>query len=105
MTNKVFVGYDTREDIAYQVCEHSIQRYNVKIDVMPLVQQDLRQKKMYWREVDKLASTEFTFTRFLVPHLMNYKGWALFIDSDIIFLENVDNLFALADEKYAVMCV
>ena len=59
---------------------------------------------MYWREVDKLASTEFTFTRFLVPHLMNFKGWALFIDCDIIFLEDVTNLFALADEKYAIMC-
>ena len=59
---------------------------------------------MYWREVDKLASTEFTFTRFLI-HLCNYKGWALFYDSDVVFLENVDNLFALADDKYAVMCV
>ena len=57
----------------------------IVVDVQPLVQHDLRQKKMYWRELDKLASTEFTFTRFLVPHLMNYKGWALFIDCDIIF--------------------
>ena len=105
MKNKIFVGYDTREDIAYQVCEHSIHRYNSKVDVKPLIQHDLRQKKMYWRELDKLASTEFTFTRFLVPHLMNYKGWALFIDCDIIFLEDVENLFALADDKYAVMCV
>ena len=36
---------------------------------------------------------------------MDYKGWALFIDCDIVFLENVENLFALADDKYAVMCV
>ena len=95
MSNKVFVGYDTREDIAFQVCEHSIKRYNQNVNVLPLIQHDLRQQKMYWRELDKLASTEFTFTRFLVPHLMNFKGWALFIDSDIIFLDDVDNLFAL----------
>ena len=105
MTQRVFVGYDTREDIAFQVCEYSIKRFNEDIHVIPLVQGQLRQKKIYWREVDKLASTEFTFTRFLVPHLMDYKGWALFIDCDIVFLENVDNLFALADDKYAVMCV
>ena len=105
MTNQVFVGYDTREDIAYQVCEYSIKRYNPGIKVVPLIQQELRQKKIYWREIDKLASTEFTFTRFLVPHLMNYKGWALFIDCDIVFLEDVKNLFSLADDKYAVMCV
>ena len=105
MANQVFVGYDTREDIAYQVCEYSIKRYNPGVKVVPLIQQELRQKKIYWREIDKLASTEFTFTRFLVPHLMNYKGWALFIDCDIVFLEDVKNLFSLADDKYAVMCV
>ena len=105
MTKQVFVGYDTREDIAYQVCEYSIKRYNPSIKIVPLVQQELRQKKIYWREIDKLASTEFTFTRFLVPHLMNYKGWALFIDCDIVFLEDVNNLFSLADDRYAVMCV
>ena len=93
MSNKVFVGYDTREDIAFQVCEYSIKRYNKDVSVLPLIQQDLRQQKMYWRELDKLASTEFTFTRFLIPHLMNYNGWALFIDSDIIFLDDVNHLF------------
>lgn len=105
MSNKIFVGYDTREDIAYQVCEHSIKRYNNNAEVIPLIQKDLRQSKIYWRELDKLASTEFTFTRFLIPHLMNYKGWALFCDSDIVFLEDVDNLFALADDSKAVMVV
>ena len=103
--SKVFVGYDTREDIAYQVCEHSILKHNPNTEVVPLIQKDMRDNKLYWRGEDKLASTEFTFTRFLIPHLMNYDGWALFIDSDIIFLEDVDNLFALADDKYAVMCV
>ena len=105
MTSNVFVGYDTREDIAYQVCEFSIKRFNSDVAITPLVQHELRQNKIYWREVDKLASTEFTFTRFLVPHLMNFKGWALFIDCDIVFLEDVNNLFSLADDRYAVMCV
>ena len=105
MTSNVFVGYDTREDIAYQVCEFSIKRFNPNVVITPLVQHELRQKKIYWREIDKLASTEFTFTRFLVPHLMNFKGWALFIDCDIVFLEDVNNLFSLADDRYAVMCV
>lgn len=105
MSNRVFVGYDTREDIAYQVCEHSIWQHNKDIEVIPLKQKELRDNKLYWRGEDKLASTEFTFTRFLIPHLMNYEGWALFCDSDIVFLEDVDNLFALADDKYAVMCV
>ena len=101
---KIFVGYDTREDIAYQVCKHSIESQCPTAEVIPLKQNDLRNDKLYWRGEDKLASTEFTFTRFLIPHLMNYDGWALFIDSDIVFTENVKNLFDLADDKYAVMC-
>ena len=108
MRLKVFVGYDTREDISFQVCEHSILRHNIGIDtveIKPLIQDDLRKRNLYWRDVDKLGSTEFTFTRFLIPALMNYKGWALFCDSDIVFLENVSNLFQLVNDKYAVMCV
>ena len=45
MTKQVFVGYDTREDIAYQVCEYSIKRFDSGIKVVPLIQQELRQKK------------------------------------------------------------
>ena len=44
IANKVFVGYDTREDIAYQVCEHSIWQHNKDIEVVPLKQQELRDK-------------------------------------------------------------
>ena len=102
---KIFVGYDTREDIAYQVCEHSIYSHSDSAEVIPLNQNTLRQDKWYWRGEDKLASTEFTFTRFLVPALANYEGWALFCDSDIVFLKDVKELFDQADDKYAVMCV
>ena len=45
MTQPVFVGYDTREDIAFQVCEFSIKRFNPEICVTPLVQDELRQKR------------------------------------------------------------
>ena len=47
---KVYVGYDTREDIAYQVCEHSIKRRNGQIEVIPLKQKDLREKGIYYQE-------------------------------------------------------
>lgn len=101
---KVFVGYDPREDIAFQVCKHSITSRNKDAVVIPLKQTELRQQQLYTRPIDKLASTEFTFTRFLVPELTNFKGWALFCDCDIIFLEDVKELFAQADDQYAVMC-
>ena len=101
---KVFVGYDTREDIAYQVCKHSLEARNKDVEVRPLKQNELRDQGWYTRPIDKLASTEFTFTRFLVPELSNFDGWALFCDSDIIFIEDIKELFNQADDKYAVMC-
>lgn len=102
---KVFVGYDPREDIAYQVCKHSIISKQPNADVRPLIQKELREKGWYTRPVDKLASTEFTFTRFLVPELCNFEGWALFIDCDMILTTDIAELFAQANDDYAVMCV
>lgn len=103
--NKVFVGYDTREDIAYQVCKHSIESRSKDVNVRPLKQQELRDAGWYTRPIDKLASTEFTFTRFLIPELCNFTGWALFMDCDMILKTDIQELFDQADDKYAVMCV
>lgn len=101
----VFVGWDSREDIAYQVCKHSIKKYNKSVEVVPIKQQELKDKNLYWRTPDKYSSTEFTFSRFLVPYLSNYQGWAIFCDCDFLFVDDIEKLFAQADDKYAVMCV
>ena len=85
----IFVGYDTREDISYQVCEYQINKLTSDSLVHPLVLNDLRLKNLYWRDEDKLGSTEFTFSRFLIPELMNFNGWALFCDCDILFLDDL----------------
>jgi len=102
---KVFVGWDSREDIAYQVCKHSIVSKQPDAEVIPLKQNKLREQGLYWRDVDKLASTEFTFTRFLIPELAHYQGWALFMDCDMILTTDIKELFDQADNQYAVMCV
>lgn len=102
---KVFIGWDSREDIAYQVAKHSIENKTKHVEVYPLKQKELKESELYWRDEDKLASTEFTFTRFLVPELMNFNGWALFMDCDMILTTDINELFDLADDRYAVMCV
>lgn len=102
---KVYVGYDTREDIAYQVCEHSIKRRNGKTEVQALKQSDLRAQGLYTREIDKLSSTEFTFTRFLIPHLQNYEGWAVFCDCDFVWKISPSELEQFCDDSKAVVCV
>ena len=101
----IYIGYDSREDLAFQVSSFSIKSKSQEANIVPLKLSELREKKLYYREEDKLGSTEFTFSRFLVPFLNNYEGWALFCDCDILFLESIENLFNQVDDKYAVMCV
>lgn len=102
----VYVGWDSREDIAYRVCQHSLLRHaSVPLTVTPLAQTELRDRGLYSRGEDPLASTEFTYTRFLVPHLAGYEGWALYCDCDFLWLADVKDLIGITDDRYAVMCV
>jgi hypothetical protein len=105
MTLPVYVGYDSREDIAYQVCRHSIIRREPGAVVNPLKQKDLRASGLYTREVDKLSSTEFTFTRFFVPYLQNYQGWAVFCDCDFLWTVPTTDLKQYCDPDKAVVVV
>ena len=102
---KVYVGWDSREDIAYQVCQHSIKRKDPDAEVIPLKQNDMRQDGIYTRAVDKLASTEFTFSRFFVPYLNDYKGWAVFCDCDFVWRVPTTELEQYCDDSKAVVCV
>ena len=103
--NNIYIGWDSREDIAYTVAKHSMEMMSRDVNVKPLKLHELRDDGIYTRSVDKLGSTEFTFTRFLVPYLNDYKGWALFTDCDVLALDDMNKLFELADDKYALMCV
>ncbi len=106
MSIRFFIGYDSKEDIAYRVCKYSLlKRATLDVKVISLKLDELISQKLYTRTVDPLASTQFTYTRFLVPKLMNYKGWAIFCDCDFIFLSDVSNLLRDLDETKAIYCV
>lgn len=103
---RVFVGWDPSEAIAYDVCRHSIiTRASVPVEIRPLKLSELRAQGLYSRTGDPLAATEFTYSRFLTPHLAGYEGWALFCDCDFLWLADIAELIALIDDRYAVMCV
>ena len=105
---KVFVGFDSTnygQKMAYEVCQRSINKYNPNIKVNKLVRQDLIDQKLFWRE-DNSGVTEFTYTRFLVPYLSNYEGWAMFCDSDFLWFCDVEEVFKkYANDNLAVCCV
>lgn len=103
---KIFIGWDSREEIAYQVCRESLERNSsIELDIKPIKQNDLREQNLYWREHDPLSSTEFSFTRFLVPCLSEYKGWSVFMDCDFLWRGDVAGLMDYADPRYAALVV
>lgn len=103
---KVFIGWDSREDIAYQVCKASILRHtSIPVDIQPVVQSELRQRGVYTRENDPFSSTEFSFTRFLTPYLAGYTGWAVFMDCDFLFRGDIAGLMDYADGAKACLTV
>ena len=102
----IYVGYDSKEDIAYRVCKYSIlKRSKSNIQITSLKLYELVAKNLYKRDIDPLASTEFTYSRFLVPFLNNYNGWAIFCDCDFIFFEDISNILIDIDKSKAVYCV
>jgi lipopolysaccharide biosynthesis glycosyltransferase len=104
--NKVFVGYDSSEDIAWWVCRHSLLRHaDNDLTVVPLKQQALRDLGLYTRPQDLGASTEFSLTRFLTPYLAAQSGWVLFCDCDFLFTTDVRKVFEGLDPSKAVYCV
>ncbi len=103
---RVFVGYDSREAAAYGVCAKSLaRRSSWPIDISALNQKSLRALGIYTREPDERASTEFSLTRFLVPYLAGFEGWAVYCDGDFLWQDDIDGLLAYADDLYAVLVV
>ncbi len=112
----IFIGYDPREEEAFQVCIASILRHTKEpLRIVTLNQSVLRAEGLYWRPQDvkpvyenpqsdplvqigvqyrdlldgRPMSTQFTYTRFLVPHLCGYEGRAIFVDCDFMFREDI----------------
>lgn len=117
---RVFVGEDAREPETYNVCVSSLRRHaSVPVEIRALNQPQLRQIGLYWRQarqaktsghmIDVISnaqmSTEFAFTRFLVPALCQWQGWALFCDADFVWADDVAKLWAERDDSYAVQVV
>lgn len=98
----VFIGYDPREAVAFHVCVNSIIRHSTSpVAIHPVA---LNLFKDY-TETHTDGSNHFIYTRFLVPHLMRYNGWAIFIDGDMIVRNDITELWSLRQIDKDVMVV
>ena len=98
----VFIGFDRNEIVAYHaLCQSILERCSAPLRFTPINIDNLR--GIYTRERNSISSTDFSFSRFLTPYLSGYEGWSLFMDCDMLALADFAELFALADDRYAVM--
>lgn len=101
---RVFVGHDPREAVAYHTfCQSVLERASVPVAFVPLAANTVA--GVYERTTPHDGSNAFTYSRFLVPFLCGYEGWALFADGDMVCNADIADLFALADDSKAVMVV
>lgn len=90
---RIFIGYDPAETVAFHVLSHSIHRNASKpVSITPLMLGQLP----ITRRRDPKQSTDFAFSRFLVPYLCNYEGISVFMDCDMLCRGDVWDL-----EEYA----
>ena len=86
---RIFIGYDDRQPVAYNVLQFSIiSRASQPVTITPLVLGQL--------PIQRRGLTPFTYSRFLVPWLCGFEGTALFLDVDMLVLSDVAQLFDLA---------
>jgi lipopolysaccharide biosynthesis glycosyltransferase len=103
---KVFIGWDSRFPEPADVLAASIRKHaSIGVQIFFLKLDELARRYGFKRPHDPLASTEFTYTRFLVPFLCDYQGKAVFLDNDALCLKDVAELDRLDMEPYALRVV
>jgi lipopolysaccharide biosynthesis glycosyltransferase len=101
-TIPVYIGYDPRERAAYHACSESIiSNSSLPVSITPVY---LPQLKNYV-ESHTDGSNQFIYSRFLVPWMSGYSGWAIFLDGDMVVKGDIAELWEQKDQWQAVQVV
>ena len=99
---KIYIGFDQREAIAYHTFVQSlIDHASIPLDITPLAVKTLKG----YEEKHEDKSNDFVYSRFLTPFLNDFKGWAIFVDGDMICQEDIKELLDLRDASKALQVV
>ncbi len=97
---KLFVGYDPREAI----CLHTFHQSILEHTTIPVSVTALHERMLQFNGQQD-GTNAFIYSRYLVPELCDFKGWAMFADGDMVAVDDLQKLWSLRDGRYAVMCV
>lgn len=101
----VYVGYDPVEPVAYHVfCDSLIRNSTLPLRITPLA---LNNFKAFYEEKHTDGSNQFIYTRFLIPFLERWHGFALYFDGDMVLREGADiaDLWGRRDLEKSVQVV
>jgi lipopolysaccharide biosynthesis glycosyltransferase len=92
---RIFAGYEEREARGWDAFVRSlIETTSDPFSVTPL------------RGQQRDGSNAFTYSRFLVPYLCNFQGWAIWMDgSDMLVESDIAELWSMREAWYAVRVV
>lgn len=116
---KIYIGYDPRDDLAFRACVASLHQHSsMPLDIIPLKDHELRRMGIFHRpysvdargqKIDdsdgKPFSTDFSFSRFAVSMIEQGSDPVLFVDADVLFMDDPANLFDEFDPSKAVQVV
>lgn len=92
MPVRVFVGADRSQALAVKVLAHSIERHTaLPVEVVPMIDLPVRAPKdpVNWQR------TGFSFSRFCIPQLADYRGRAIYLDADMLVFTDIAKLWNL----------
>lgn len=101
---QVFAGFDEREAVGYHTfCASVIEHCSEPVSISPL---HLGTLKKVYSGGHRDGTNAFIYSRFLIPYLMGYNGFAIFVDgADMIVKDDIAKLWALRDPFKAVQVV
>ena len=111
----IYIGFDSNMNDLEDICKFSILKsikeslgrgkWNNYLEFTPEIKfLDIAKLSEYNREYAN-QSTEFTYSRFLIPYLENYEGFSLFVDNDFIFTKTPLSMFNYLNPDDAVACI
>ena len=100
---RIYLGWDRRESVAYHVMAHSIlSRSSSPVAIIPLNRRNMHAE--FTRPRGEKDSTDFSNSRWIIPFLQDYDGWAIYAEPDMLMRGDIAQLWALRDDRYSIMC-
>jgi lipopolysaccharide biosynthesis glycosyltransferase len=95
-TVRIFIGFDPREAVAYHVCCQSI----IETSTVPVSFHPLHRTLLKGFDGQRDGTNAFTFSRYLIPYLCDFNGWALFLDGDMTVNADIARLWEFQKVHY-----